>query len=103
MYAVIESGGKQYRVSPGDLVELEKLEAQPGAEVVFEQVLMLGGDQVVVGTPMVAGARVIAEVVEQCKADKVVIFKYKRRKNYIRHRGHRQLLTAVKIKEIKAG
>ena len=101
MYAVIETGGKQYKVAPGDTVELEKLDAQPGAEVVLDQVLLVGGDQVVIGTPKVAGAKVIAEVVEHCKADKVVILKYRRRKNYIRHRGHRQLLTAVKIKEIQ--
>jgi len=101
MYAVIASGGKQYKVSPGEVVELEKLEGEPGKELVFDQVLFLGGDKALVGTPLVAGARVIAEVVKTEKGDKVMIQKYKRRKNYYRLRGHRQLFTAVKIKEIK--
>lgn len=101
MYAVIVSGGKQYRVSPGDLVEMEKLDAEPGAEVVLDQVLMVGGDQIVIGNPKVEGAKVIAEVVNHDKAAKVIIFKYKHRKNYYRNRGHRQSITAVKIKEIQ--
>jgi len=103
MYAVIETGGKQYRVSPGEVVELEKLNAEPGAEVVFEQVLMVGGEKPVVGAPTVSGAKVIGEVVAQGKGDKVMIQKYRRRKTYCRLRGHRQLYTSVKIKEIQTG
>jgi len=101
MYAVIESGGKQYRVTPGDVVQLELLEAQPGGEVVFDKVLFLGGESITIGTPIIAGATVVAEVVEHGKGDKVMIGKYRKRKTYNRLRGHRQNFTAVKIKEIK--
>jgi len=101
MYAVIANGGKQYKVTPGEVVELEKLEGEPGQEVVFDQVLFVGGEKPVVGAPMVPGVKVIAEVVEHDKGDKVMIQKYRRRKNYYRLRGHRQLFTAVKIKEIQ--
>ena len=103
MYAVIETGGKQYRVSPGDLVNVELLEGDPGKEVAFDRILMVSGDQTLVGTPRVEGAKVIAEVVEQGKGDKVIVFKYKRRKHYQRKRGHRQMFTAVRIKEILIG
>ena len=101
MYAVIESGGKQYRVSPGDVVKLEKIDVPVGEEVVFEQVLLVKNDQTIVGNPLVAGAKVLGEVVEQGKGKKIIVFKYKRRKGYRKKRGHRQLYTAVKIKEIK--
>jgi large subunit ribosomal protein L21 len=103
MYAVIENGGKQYRVTPGETVNLEKICADAGAEVVFEQVLMVQGDQVLVGTPVVAGAKVIGEVVKQGRGDKVMLVKYRKRKTYNKRQGHRQAFTAVKIKEIKVG
>ena len=101
MYAVLATGGKQYRVAPGDTVEIEKLNAEAGQPVVFDQVLLVNNEgQVVVGTPTVAGARVVADVVEQTRGDKVVAFKLKRRKGYRKKIGHRQSLTVVKVKEI---
>lgn len=104
MYAVIESGGKQYRLSQGDVVDLERLGGEVGDEVVFDEVLLLNdGDEAVVGDPMVSGARVVGEIVEQKKAGKIVVFKFKRRKMYRRKRGHRQLQTRVLIKEIEEG
>lgn len=103
MYAVIQTGGKQYRVAAGDTLEIEKLEVAPGASFTFEQVLLVNKDGVVtVGNPTVAGAKVVADVVEQTKADKVIIFKMKRRKGYHKKQGHRQKLTKVKITEIAA-
>ena len=101
MYAVIESGGKQYLVSPGDVLKIEKLDAEQGSEVVFDRVLMVKNDQTIVGNPLVAGAAVVGEVLEQGKGKKVIIFKYKRRKGYRKKQGHRQLYTAVRIKEIR--
>jgi len=101
MYAVIESGGKQYLVSPGDVLRLEKIEAEIGSEVIFDRVLMVKDDRTIVGNPLVAGAQVIGEVLEQGKGKKIIIFKYKRRKGYRKKQGHRQLYTAVRIKEIK--
>jgi len=103
MYAVIETGGKQYRVSPGQVLSVELLEGEPGKELVFDSVLMVSGEETVVGAPKVEGAKVTAEVVEHGKGDKVIIFKYKRRKHYQRKRGHRQHYTAVKIKGILVG
>ena len=101
MYAVLATGGKQYRVAPGDTVEIEKLTAEAGQPVVFDQVLLVNHEgKVVVGTPTVAGARVVADVVEQTRGDKVVAFKLKRRKGYRKKIGHRQSLTVVKVKEI---
>ncbi|MCI0419143.1 MAG: 50S ribosomal protein L21 [Acidobacteria bacterium] len=102
MYAVIKSGGKQYKVSPGDVVRVEKLEREPGASVEFEEVLAVNNDETtIVGTPTVANARVSGTVVENGKAKKVIVFKYKRKKQYKVFRGHRQRFTAVKIDEIK--
>jgi large subunit ribosomal protein L21 len=102
MYAVIKSGGKQYKVSPGDIVRVEKLEKEAGATVEFGEVLALNNDQdLVVGSPLVANARVSGTVVETGKAKKVLIFKYKRKKQYKVLRGHRQRFTAVKIDAIK--
>jgi large subunit ribosomal protein L21 len=102
MYAVIKSGGKQYKVSPGDVVRIEKLETEPGATVEFGEVLALNNDEkLVVGSPLVANASVSATVVETGKAKKVLIFKYKRKKQYKVFRGHRQRFTAVKIDAIK--
>ena len=103
-YAVIRTGGKQYRVAPGDILRVEKLSAEPGAEVEFTEVLMTSDEGAVrVGTPLVAGARVRAQVVQQGKAKKILVFKKKRRKNYRRHQGHRQQFTAVRVTGIDAG
>jgi large subunit ribosomal protein L21 len=101
MYAVIRTGGKQYRVSAGDKVRVEKLDADPGAEVVIPEVLMLGeGSEVTVGAPLVAGATVTATVIAQEKGDKVRIYKMRRRKHYRKTQGHRQLYTALRINTI---
>ena len=102
-YAVIQTGGKQYRVAEGDVIEVEKLDVEAGAEAKFEQVLLVSnGGGLSIGAPLVAGAAVTAEVVEQTKAPKVVAFKYKRRKGYHRTVGHRRQLTRLKIKTISA-
>ena len=103
MYAIIASGGKQYRVSQGDSVRVEKLDGEVGAKVVFDQVLMVGeGDAVKVGQPNVAGAKVEAEITDQNRAKKVVVFKFKQRKKYRRKQGHRQPYTELKVTEIKS-
>ena len=102
MYAVIQSGGKQYRVSSGDLLRVEKLGGEVGDRITFEDVLLVGaGDELRVGQPVVPGASVIGTIVAQARGDKVVVFKFKRRKMYRRKTGHRQYLTAVRIDEIK--
>jgi large subunit ribosomal protein L21 len=104
MYAVIATGGKQYRVSEGAVLRVEKLDAEEGASVEFDQVLLVGdGDKVNVGNPLVAGGRVQATVMSQGKARKVEIIKFRRRKNYRRTKGHRQEFTQVKITGIQAG
>ena len=101
MYAVIKTGGKQYRVSPGDLLVVEKLDGEPGANVAFGEVLMLGeGEAVTVGAPTVAGASVSATLVETRKGEKVKIFKKIRRQGYRRTRGHRQLESVVRVTAI---
>ncbi len=101
MYAVIKTGGKQYRVAAGDVIKVEKLDGDVGSNVDFDQVLMVGdGDDAKIGAPLVGGAKVSAEVLEQGKGDKVLIFKKKRRKNYRRTRGHRQLQTVLRISDI---
>lgn len=98
MYAVIESGGKQHRVVEGEILKLEKLEAATGEQVSFDKVLMVGeGETVKIGAPYVAGSKVTAEVVAQGRADKVRIIKFRRRKHHLKHQGHRQWFTAVKI------
>jgi large subunit ribosomal protein L21 len=102
MYAVIKTGGKQYRVAAGDVIKVEKLDGEVGQTVDFDQVLMVGGDEATIGAPTVKGAKVTAEVLEQGKADKVLIFKKKRRQNYRRTRGHRQHQTVLRISDIKA-
>ena len=102
-YAIIQTGGKQYRVAEGDVIEVEKLDVEAGAEAKFEQVLLVSnGETLSIGAPLVAGAAVTAEVVEQAKAPKVIAFKYKRRKGYHRTVGHRRQLTRLKIKTISA-
>ncbi len=101
MYAVIKTGGKQYRVSPGDLLVVEKLDGEPGAQVAFDTVLMLGDEaEVSVGAPTVEGASVSATLVETRKGDKVKIFKKIRRQGYRRTRGHRQVETVVRVTAI---
>ena len=99
-YAVIQTGGKQYRVAEGDVLEVEKLDFEAGAEAKFDALLVSNGSTLSVGAPLVAGASVTAEVVEQTKGDKVVAFKFKRRKGYHRTVGHRRQLTVLKIKSI---
>ena len=101
MYAVIQTGGKQYRVKSGEQVKVELLAAEVGSAVSFDHVLLLGeGDGVKVGAPFVAGAKVKATVVSQGRGEKVRIFKLRRRKHYIKNQGHRQSFTEVRIDEI---
>ncbi len=104
MYAVVSTGGKQYRLTKGAVVDVERVSGEVGDQVVFDQVLFLGGDDdQAVGGPTVKGARVLGTIVEQGKGDKVVVFKYKKRKMYRRRTGHRQLLTRVRVEEIQSG
>ena len=101
MYAVIKTGGKQYKVAANDEITVEKIDANEGDEHAFEEVLMLGeGDDVTVGAPVVKGAAVVGEVVGQGKGDKVIIFKKRQRSTYKRKKGHRQLETTIKITAI---
>lgn len=101
MYAVIKTGGKQYRVAAQDVLNIERLDGEAGAKIEFAEVLMVGnGDAIKIGAPTVAGAKVVAEVVEQTRGPKVIAFKKRRRKNSRRKRGHRQDLTKVRITEI---
>jgi large subunit ribosomal protein L21 len=103
MYAVIKTGGKQYRVAEGQMLQVEKLAGNPGDAVTFDQVLMVGGDgKAKVGRPHVSGAKVKAEIVAQDRDKKIIVFKFRRRKNYRRKNGHRQPYTAVKITGIEA-
>jgi len=101
VYAIIATGGKQYRVSEGDTIYVEKLDLEPDSEVTFP-VLMLGGDTVTMGTPEVEGASVKGKVVRHGKGQKIVVFKYKAKKNYRRKQGHRQPFTQVEITAITA-
>lgn len=103
MYAIIKTGGKQYRVQENDVFKVEKLDAKVGETVTFDEVVAVGGDKLTVGTPFVEGCAVHAEVVEQGKNDKVIIFKYKAKKDYRRKNGHRQPYTLVKITGIGEG
>lgn len=103
MFAVVKTGGKQYKVSQGDQIAVEKIAADAGAKVTLDEVLAIGGDKPQVGAPTVSGATVTAEVVEQTKGDKVIVFKKKRRHNYRRKLGHRQLHTLLKITDISVG
>jgi len=103
MFAVIQTGGKQYKVAKDDIIIVEKLDAETGKTVAFGDVLMCGkGGDVKVGAPMVKGAEVKGEVLEQRKGEKIIVFKKKRRQTYRRKRGHRQNETVVKITSIKA-
>ncbi len=102
MYAVIKTGGKQYRVSEGDRLRVEKLDGDVGAALDFTDVLMVGGEKVAIGTPLVKGAKVSAEIVAQGLGKKVIVFKMRRRKRYRRKNGHRQPFTELKVKSISA-
>ncbi|MFN8723550.1 MAG: 50S ribosomal protein L21 [Rhodospirillales bacterium] len=102
MFAVIRTGGKQYKVASGDVIEVEKLEGENGATLTLDQVLMVfDGGTATVGTPIVAGATVTAELVRQARGPKIIIFKKKRRQNYRRKKGHRQDLTVLRITGIQ--
>ncbi|MFT4768528.1 MAG: large subunit ribosomal protein L21 [Glaciecola sp.] len=102
MYAVIESGGKQHRVTEGEFLKLEKIEAATGDTIEFDRVLMVGGENMRVGTPVVDGAKVTAEVINQGRHAKIKIIKFNRRKHYRRETGHRQWYTEVRITGISA-
>lgn len=102
-YAIVETGGKQYRVKVGDVLSVEKLDAETGAEITFDRVLLVGGDgDVKVGTPVIEGASVAATIADQYRGEKIVVFKYKPKKNYRRRAGHRQSLTRLQITGINA-
>ncbi len=103
MYAVIKHGGKQYKVHEGDILELDMIEgAQPKQTIDIENVVLVGGDNITIGTPKIEGAKVTLEVINQARGKKVIIFKKRRRKNSTRKRGFRKDLTRVRVKEIKA-
>ena len=104
MYAVIKTGGKQYRVNPGDVVRFEKLAGNVGDAIAFDEVLMIGGEgDPVIGKPKVSGAKVEGKIVQQDRAKKIIVFKHKRRKGYRLKQGHRQYFTGVAITAINAG
>lgn len=104
MYAVIQTGGKQYRVAPGDVIDVEKLPVEEGAELTLDQVLLVGTEgETRVGRPLLEGVRVVAKVLKNGRAPKVLIFKIKRRKNYRRKQGHRQAFTRLSIQDIQVG
>lgn len=101
MFAVVKTGGKQYRVAEGDVIKVEKLEAEAGKKVTLDEVLMVGDDKgIKVGEPLVKGAKVTAEVLEQKKDKKITVFKKKRRHNYRRKVGHRQEITVLRVTKI---
>ena len=102
MYAIIATGGKQYKVQEGDVIKVEKLGAEAGSEVTFDQVLLVGDKDLKVGNPTVAGASVKATVVSEGKAKKVIVYRYKRKTGYHKKNGHRQPFTQVKIEKINA-
>ncbi len=102
MYAVIETGGKQYKVAPGETIQIEKIEQPVGSMVTFEKVLLVAdGEQIKVGTPILDGSKVCGEITNQIKGDKITVIKFRRRKHYMRKQGHRQLYTMVKINTIE--
>ena len=102
MYAIIATGGKQYKVSEGDIIKVEKLGVEAGETVTFDKVLLVSDKEAVVGNPTVAGATVTASVVSEGKDKKVIVYKYKRKTGYHKKNGHRQLFTKVKIEKINA-
>lgn len=103
MYAIVDSGGKQYKVREGEIIRVEKLTGEAGDSVSFDKILMFSdGDNVNIGTPLLEDVTVNGHIIEQGKAKKIIVFKYKRRKRYRRKQGHRQQFTAVKVDSIKA-
>ena len=100
MYAIVKTGGKQYKVAPGDIIEIEKLEAEVGSKVELEAICVVDGDKVESDAAKAAGTKVVAEVLEQFKGEKQLVFKFKKRKNYKRTKGHRQQLTRVRIEAV---
>lgn len=103
MYAVIKTGGKQYRVGEGDLLRVEKIKGEVGEIVEFEEILMIAnGERVEIGRPVLSGSKVLGEIIEQGRGKKVIVFKSKRRKGYSKKQGHRQPYTVLKIKEINS-
>ena len=104
MYAIIRTGGKQFRAEPGKTLRIPSLDIEPGESVTFEEVLLGGNDgDIKVGAPLVGGAAVTADVVKHGKGEKIIVFKFKRRKNYRRKQGHRQKYTEVRVREINLG
>ncbi|PKK92880.1 MAG: 50S ribosomal protein L21 [Tenericutes bacterium HGW-Tenericutes-6] len=102
MYAVIKTGGKQVKVEVGQEIYVEKLDVEAGETYTFNEVLMVGGDKPAIGTPLVDGAKVVAKVVKHGRGPKIIVFKYKVRKNYRRKQGHRQAYTKLVVESIKA-
>jgi large subunit ribosomal protein L21 len=101
LFAIVQTGGKQYRVAPGDILRVERLPGDRGDEVQLDQVLLVAdGDSIQVGKPLVEGARVLGEILRQGQGKKIIVFKKKRRKKYRRKQGHRQLYTALQVREI---
>ena len=101
MYAIIETGGKQYKVEQGQIINVEKLDVQQGEEVNFDKVLLIKDEEnIITGSPVIEKAKVVGEVIETARGKKIIVFKFKRRKNYRRKKGHRQWFSKVKIKEI---
>ena len=101
MYAIVQTGGKQYKVSKDEIINVEKLDVEVGAKINLDVLMTVDGDKVVNGNPFVKNAEVVAEVVEQGKSDKVLVFKYKAKKNERKKQGHRQPYTALKIVSVK--
>ena len=102
MYAIIATGGKQYKVAEGDIIKVEKLGVDAGETVTFDQVLVVNNGELSIGCPTVAGATVTGTIVKEAKAKKVIVYKYKRKTGYHKKNGHRQLFTEVKIEKINA-
>ena len=103
MYAIVKTGGKQYKVREGEVLRVEKLDGEVGSEVTFDQVLMVGGEEsVTIGQPLVENVTVLGHIIEQDRGRKILVFKYKRRKRFRRTQGHRQYYTAVRIDAIQA-
>jgi len=101
LFAIVKTGGKQYRVAPGDILRVERLPGERGEEILLDEVLLVAdGDNIQVGQPLVEGARVVGEILRQGQAKKIIVFKKKRRKKYRRKQGHRQLYTAFQVREI---
>lgn len=101
MYAIVKTGGKQYRVAEGDVLNVEKLDAEIGASVSLDVLMLVDGENVVIGKPVVADANVVAKVVEHGKGEKVIVFKYKPKKDYRKKQGHRQPYTKLEIVSVK--